>query len=106
MTLAADEFIRRFLIHVLPEGFQRIRYYGFLGNCHRRERLELCRHLLGMPTVDPEALPGDQPADYHYEAFYEKLTGSCLRQCPFCREGRMVAVEILDASAPLFMDTS
>src|SRR5207247_1869341 len=39
MTLSADEFIRRFLIHVLPDGFQRIRYYGFLSNCHRNEKL-------------------------------------------------------------------
>ena len=39
MTLAAEEFIRRFLLHVLPEGFQRIRYYGFLGNRHREEKL-------------------------------------------------------------------
>jgi hypothetical protein len=50
MTLSADEFIRRFLLHVLPDGFQRIRYYGFLGNRYRREKLEHCRHLLGMPT--------------------------------------------------------
>ena len=45
MTLSADEFIRRFLLHVLPSGFHRIRYYGFLGNRHRKER---CRQLLGM----------------------------------------------------------
>jgi hypothetical protein len=50
MTLSADEFIRRFLLHVLPDGFQRIRYYGFLGNRYRREKLEQCRRLLGMPT--------------------------------------------------------
>jgi hypothetical protein len=50
MTLPADEFIRRFLLHVLPDGLQRIRYYGFLGNRHRKEKLELCRRLLGMPA--------------------------------------------------------
>ena len=49
-TLSADEFIRRFLLHVLPDGFQRIRYYGFLGNRDRRKKLALCRHLLGMQT--------------------------------------------------------
>jgi hypothetical protein len=54
MTLPAEEFIRRFLIHVLPDGFQRIRYYGFLSNRRREEKLTLCRQLLGMPTVDPE----------------------------------------------------
>ena len=49
MTLAADEFIRRFLLHVLPEGFQRIRYYGFLANRYREQKLARCRQLLAMP---------------------------------------------------------
>jgi Putative transposase len=48
MALEAWEFIRRFLIHVLPDGFHRIRYYGFLGNCHRARKLAQCRELLGM----------------------------------------------------------
>ena len=48
MTLRGDEFIRRFLIHVLPDGFHRIRYYGFLGNHHRTRKLALCRALIGM----------------------------------------------------------
>jgi hypothetical protein len=47
MTLAATEFIRRFLQHVLPTGFHRIRYYGFLGARHRREKLTRCRQFLG-----------------------------------------------------------
>jgi hypothetical protein len=45
MTLSAEEFIRRFLIHVLPDGFQRIRYYGFLANRRRHDKLALCRRL-------------------------------------------------------------
>ena len=45
MTLPGEEFIRRFLIHVLPDGFHRIRYFGFLGNCHRARKLALCREL-------------------------------------------------------------
>ncbi len=48
MTLGGGEFIRRFLIHVLPDGFHRIRYFGFLGNCHRARKLARCRELLGM----------------------------------------------------------
>ena len=43
MTLEAEEFIRRFLLHVLPGGFQRIRHYGFLSHCHRKDKLSLCR---------------------------------------------------------------
>lgn len=56
MTLAADEFIRRFLIHVLPPGFQRIRHFGFLANRFRKEKLALCRKLLAAPVT--ELLPG------------------------------------------------
>src|SRR5208283_3004945 len=47
MTLQADEFIRRFLLHVLPDGFPRIRHYGFLGHRYRQAKLVLCRQLLG-----------------------------------------------------------
>jgi len=106
MTLSAEEFIRRFLIHVLPDGFQRIRYYGFLSNRHREEKLVLCRQLLGMPVVDPQTAPGDQPSDYDFDELYEKLTGSSLRQCPICHQGRMVVVEILAPVVPEFIDTS
>jgi hypothetical protein len=48
ITLDGDEYIRRFLIHVLPDGFHRIRHYGFLGDCHRGRKLAHCRELLGM----------------------------------------------------------
>ena len=106
MTLWADEFIRRFLIHVLPEGFQRIRYYGFLSNRHRGEKLPICRQLLGMPAVNPEPALGDPPSDSDAEALYENLTGSPLRQCPQCRQGRMVVVEILAPASSVFIDTS
>jgi Putative transposase len=48
ITLDGDEYIRRFLIHMLPDGFHRIRHYGFLGDCHRGRKLAHCRELLGM----------------------------------------------------------
>ena len=57
MTLDAGEFIRRFLVHVLPEGFQRIRYYGFMGNRYRKQKLALCRELLGMKQSDKPVEP-------------------------------------------------
>ena len=47
ITLEADEFIRRFLIHVLPDRFHRIRYFGFLSNCHRAQKLALCGNCSG-----------------------------------------------------------
>ena len=91
MTLSADEFIRRFLLHVLPDGFQRIRYYGFLGNRYRKEKLELCRRLLNMPT---SAEPTN-PTEKDYRDRYEELTGNSLHQCPHCKQGRMLVVAIL-----------
>ena len=90
MTLEANEFIRRFLIHVLPDGFRRIRYYGFLGNRHRSWKLKRCRELLEMPPAGP---PADSPADYRDR--YEALTGQSLRQCPHCRTGIMVVIECI-----------
>lgn len=90
MTLAADEFLRRFLLHVLPNGFQRIRYYGFLGNRYREEKLARCRQLLGM-AVQPETPYSRED----YRDRHEQLTGSSLRQCPNCGHGRMVLIETL-----------
>ena len=55
MTLDAVEFIRRFLLHILPAGFVRIRQFGFLANRARREKLELCRALLGAPSAPPRS---------------------------------------------------
>jgi Putative transposase len=60
MTLAPGEFIRRFLLHVLPSGFHRIRHYGLLANAGRKENLALARVLLNQPAPEPEANP---PAD-------------------------------------------
>ena len=86
MRLQASEFIRRFLIHVLPDGFHRIRYYGFLGNCHRARKLEVCRELLGMASATPTKPPAD------YRDRYEALTGRTLRQCLHCRTGIIVVI--------------
>jgi hypothetical protein len=89
MTLEAGEFIRRFLIHALPDGFHRIRYYGFLGNCHRVRKLAYCRELLGMAAP----APADPPADYRDR--FEALTGRSLRQCPHCHTGTMVVIDCI-----------
>jgi hypothetical protein len=104
MTLSADEFIRRFLLHVLPARFQRIRYYGFLGNRYREEKLALCRCLLLMPPVETRA---SEPA-LDYLDRYEELTGDSLRQCPVCRHGHMRVIEILSPIGrnPAVPDTS
>ena len=101
MTLSAEEFIRRFLLHALPDGFQRIRYYGLLGNRYRKEKLARCRQLLGM------ASPMEMPAPADYRDRHEQLTGSSLRECPICHRGRMVVAETLAAhESPVLRDTS
>jgi len=95
MTLKTDEFIRRFLLHVLPRGFQRIRQFGFLANRQRRHKLSRCRQLLGDaagPTVLLQPLPRD------YQSLYQTLTGQSLQQCPACRAGTMKLTQSL---APL-----
>jgi hypothetical protein len=102
MTLDADEFIRRFLLHVLPDGFQRIRYFGFLANRYRAEKLALCRQLMQMPP------PITRDVHKDYRDRYEALTGVSLKTCPLCRSGTMVVIETFECTscrAP-FMDTS
>lgn len=78
MTLDAVEFLRRFMLHVLPRGLVRVRVFGFLANRHRAGRLELCRRLLGTaePPVRSEA---GMPASTTY-------------RCPHCQQGRMVVM--------------
>ncbi len=89
MTLAADEFIRRFLLHVLPDGFNRIRSYGWLANCHRAAQLATCRRLLGVEQpVAALPTPGED-----YRDRYLRLTGRSLRDCPVCGKGHMVRIE-------------
>jgi hypothetical protein len=91
MTLRAEEFIRRFLLHVLPTGLQRIRHYGFMSNCHRAEKLMHCRQFLGQPSR-LTCLP---PLRLDYRLRYELLTGRSLWVCPHCQHGQMVRVECL-----------
>ncbi len=93
MTLGATEFIRRFLLHVLPGGFHRIRYYGLLGSRTRREKLAQCRRLLHMAPPATCAPTAAMPADDRDR--YEALTGVSLRTCPLCQDGRMLIVERL-----------
>jgi hypothetical protein len=89
MTLAADEFIRRFLLHVLPDGFNRIRSSGWLANCHRAAQLATCRRLLGVEQpVAALPTPGED-----YRDRYLRLTGRSLRDCPVCGKGHMVRIE-------------
>ncbi len=89
MDLEADEFIRRFLLHVVPDGFVRIRHSGLLANRTRKAKLDRCRSLLGMPPPPTETISES------LEALMLRLTGIDIRRCPFCRRGRMYVIEIL-----------
>jgi hypothetical protein len=77
MTLEADEFIRRFLQHAVPDGFHRIRHIGFLANSHRTAKLALCRALLAAPPPEPTPVEG-------YRERTLRLTGHAVDVCPDC----------------------
>ena len=86
MTLPAQEFIRRFLLHVLPEGFVRVRHFGFLANRTKKHALPQCRKLLGLNPALPE-IPKKSPQELMLE-----LTGIDISRCPNCKKGTMVIV--------------
>ena len=92
MRLDAPEFIRRFLLHVLPRGLQRIRHYGFLSNRRRETGLAECRRLL--EVIPPRATATDELSQ-DYRDHYARLTGRSLRDCPACARGHMVCIELL-----------
>jgi hypothetical protein len=95
MALDALEFIRRFLQHVLPSGFVRIRHFGFLANRCRKEKLQLCRTLLCVPPPAEQPridTPAPEPTNVREEA--------CLGCCPVCKQGRMFVVAQLLPERP------
>ena len=102
MTLDAVEFIRRYLLHILPSGFVKIRHFGFLANRNRREDLTLCRTLLPMQT--------DQPPDI----LTEQRSNAVHRKCPICQTGTLrivgwvsaAALTVCSAGMGLALDTS
>ena len=106
MTLQATEFLRRMLLHVLPPGFHRIRYYGFLANRTRQHKLTECRRLLHVPPPPPAVPAGQTSTDYRDR--YEALTGRSLRQCPRCHDGNMHVVDRLGGPCvhPAILDSS
>ena len=77
MTLAADEFIRRFLLHTVPDGFHRIRHIGFLANGHRAAKLALCRAALAALKSGPPSSERDREHD-------RRSDGDALNVCPIC----------------------
>src|SRR5437773_12492106 len=91
MTLHVDEFIRRFLLHLLPNGFMRIRHFGFLANRSRKQKLHRCRVLLGL-----EQQPSPTAKTSARQLMLE-TTGVDLSGCPACRLGTLVILAQLPA---------
>ena len=80
--------VQELMLHVLPSGFMRIRHYGLFANRHRRQKLALCRKLLGQGEPEPRD-------DESVEEMMRRLTGRDINACPFCDQGRLVVIEIL-----------
>jgi hypothetical protein len=84
MTLDAGEFLRRFLLHVVPRGFMRIRHFGLLANRYRGRHLEQCRRLLGVTANH------SHEANESTEAIGDEQSPTPGDLCPVCHRGRMV----------------
>ena len=101
MALDAQEFIRRFLLHVLPDGFMRIRHFGFLANRAKKHALPQCRKLLGLSPALAE-MPKRSAQD-----LLRELTGIDLSRCPSCKLGTMIVVgELARQASSLRWDSS
>jgi hypothetical protein len=93
MTLDAVEFIRRFLLHVVPSGFVHIRHFGFLANRKRKASPALCRSLL--PARQTVAEAGAESSNDCDSTLAEEPS----HQCPVCQIGRMIFIQVLTAAA-------
>jgi hypothetical protein len=91
LTLEAFEFIRRFLLHVLPSQFVKIRYYGILSHRHRKGKLLRCKTLLGVSTSEE---PKEGPKE-SWQDLLTRMTGIDPRVCPYCGQGKMIQRETL-----------
>jgi hypothetical protein len=90
MRVDVFEFIRRYLLHILPERFVKIRYYGLLGNRNRRQKIGQCRSLLGVSNEIKK-----ENGNERWEEFLMRVCGIDIMRCPFCKKGRMVIKEII-----------
>jgi len=88
VRMEAGEFISRFMQHILPTGFKRIRHYGLIGPAHKAANLAAARAALGAPTPHPATVES-------VEAFMLRVTQLEWLSCPYCRQGRFVVVEII-----------
>ncbi len=95
LTLDAAEFIRRFLLHVLPSGFMRIRHFGLFANRLRQTKLALCRQLLGVGQSTQQPSEEEKPAPVQDDAGETKDYLHDDDLCLVCKKGRLLIVEVL-----------
>ena len=88
VRLAGEEFIRRFMLHVLPKGIKRVRHYGLLASACKTTRLAQARQALGMPAADAKAM--ESAAD-----FMRRVAGAEVLCCPRCKVGRLGVAQTL-----------
>jgi hypothetical protein len=91
MTLQANEFIRRFLFHVLPSRYVRIRHFGLLANRKCKAHIALCRQILG--NTKTETQQNDKKETWQEQLF--RICGIDVTRCPVCQKGRMCRVQLL-----------
>jgi len=90
MTLDAQEFLRRFALHVLPRGFNRIRHYGLLANRNKRALLAKARAALHAPAPTPAPAPAESVT-----AFWQRVASLDIERCPHCHRGTLRVVATL-----------
>jgi len=98
LTLKATEFLRRFLLHVLPSRLVRIRHFGFLANSVRRKKLTRCQELLQVPRQEINA---DDNKSETWQETLLRLTGKDVTRCPQCKRGRLILEELAPIPAVL-----
>lgn len=81
MTVSTDEFIRRFLIHILLSGFMKIRHYGLLGNRNKTTKLNICKQLTNTPILIRAKIPALE--------LIQKITGRDFSKCPNCGSNKL-----------------
>lgn len=89
MTLKAEEFIRRFLLHVLPQGFVRIRHFGFLANRYKKQNIQKCRELIDNLPADRRGLQASEVPEKTTQQLMLDLTGIDISICPCCKKGTL-----------------
>ena len=88
-SLPADEFIRRFLLHVLPDSYMKIRHFGFFSNSCRKKNIALCKQILGVAD-DLAKIP-----EQNIEELMLSLTGKDITKCPRCKTGKLITYRVI-----------